>query len=256
MSEKRAGGDMKHGLTGSRPALSILPRTGLIYGCRPLEYGADKYARGNYHGPPPAGVTGAMRLLGYIDAAQRHLTAVTDAVNRALGTGGDMAEAAADRDLEASGNFPASGLPHLAHALASLLIGVSCAVEDGLLPADPGQPWKTQLAPETGLPQKDDPAAERARVASLQLKPSTLKEREEAVFARHAPLRDHAFETLAKYPPQPEPRPSNAKCDDIAYQPGDCSTHVSVSDRPWQVFACESCRAFYGLDELDERDDR
>lgn len=161
--------DMKHGLGGSRPALSILPRTGMIYGGRGIEYGADKYARGNYHGPPPAKLgpnAEALRLLGYIDAAMRHLTHVSDAVNRALGTGGDIAAACGAIDDEASGGFPASELPHLAHALASLLIGVSCAADGKLIPADPGQPWKK--TGEAGLPQKDDAATERARVNHLQ----------------------------------------------------------------------------------------
>lgn len=171
-SAPRAVGDMKHGLGGARPQMSILPRTGLICGGRAIEYGADKYARGNYHGPPPAKLgadAGAKRLLGYIDAAMRHLTHVSDAVNRALGTGGDVAAACAVVDDEASGGFPASMLPHLSHALASLLIGVSCGVDDKLLPADPGQPWKALLAAaEAGLPQKDDPALERARVETLQ----------------------------------------------------------------------------------------
>ncbi len=173
MVAARPIGDMKHGLGGARPQMSILPRAGLIYGCRATEYGASKYARGNYHGPAPVRLgehAGAKRLLGYIDAAMRHLTHVSDAVNRALGTGGDVVASCGVVDDEASGGFPASNLPHLSHALASILIGVSCAVDDGLLPADPGQPWKEWLdaGGEIGLPQKDDPATERARVAELQ----------------------------------------------------------------------------------------
>ncbi len=169
MTAPRQIGDMKHGLGGARPQMSILPRTGLVYGCRATEYGADKYARGNFHGPPPARLgsdAGAKRLLGYIDAGMRHLTHVSEAVNRALGTGGDVNAACAVIDDEASGGFPASNLPHLSHALASLLIGVSCAVDDGLLPPDPGQPWKQWLenGGEIGLPQKDNPAIERERV--------------------------------------------------------------------------------------------
>lgn len=184
--EKRRVGDMKQGLTGSRPKLSIVPRAAMIYITRPLEYGADKYARGNYHGPAPVGVTPVDRLLGYLDAAQRHITRVTESINRAMGTGGDMAAACSTVDDDGGGKFPASDLPDLSHAMASLAIGVSCAIEDGLMPADPGQPWKTALAQlkalaggeyrgplhgksteeiraaqdigELGLPQKDDPA--------------------------------------------------------------------------------------------------
>lgn len=162
-------GDMKAGLTSNRPRLSMVPRTAMIYTCRGMEYGGDKYVRGNYHGEPPPGVTEVERLLGYIDAAMRHCTRVTDAINRALGTGGDLAAACATQDTEASGNFPASMLPDLAHALASLSIGVTCAADAGLLPLDPGAPWRAHL-PERGLPQKDDPATERARVLDLQLR--------------------------------------------------------------------------------------
>lgn len=170
-SRPRQVGDMKHGLGGARPQLSIVPRVGAIYGGRAIEYGADKYARGNYHGPPPAKLgdnAEAKRLLGYIDAAMRHLMHVSDRINRALGTGGDVAAACAAVDDEASGNFPASMLPHLSHALASLLIGVSCAADGKLIPEDPGQPWKAALASaEPGLPQKDNPELERRRVADL-----------------------------------------------------------------------------------------
>lgn len=164
----RPPGDMKQGLTSSRPKMSIVPRSGLIYSVRPLEYGAAKYARANYHGPAPTGVSSVERLLGYLDATQRHITRVTDAINRALGTGGDLVAACRTVDSDGGGKFPASNLPDLAHALASLLIGVTCAVDDGLLPEDPGQPWKELLEPEIGLPQKDDPAAERARVQALR----------------------------------------------------------------------------------------
>ncbi len=171
-SEQRTVGDMKAGLTGAKPKLSILPRTAMNYQARGTEYGEDKYARGNYHGPPPAALgsglrAGALRLLGYIDATQRHLTNVSDALNRALGTGGDLAAAACTRDTDSNGKFPPSNLPDLAHAIASIGIGISCAADDGLIPVDPGRPWDAALK-TAAIPQKDDPAAERARVAALQ----------------------------------------------------------------------------------------
>jgi len=169
---------MKHGLGGSRLQFSQLPRAGLAAATRAIEYGSDKYARSNFYGPPPAKLgddAPAKRLLGYIDAAMRHLTHVSDKINRALGTGGDVAAACRVVDDEASAGFPASNLPHLSHALASLLIGVSCAVDDELLPEDPGQPWRPALAAMTGattgepaIAQKDDPAAERDRVRKLR----------------------------------------------------------------------------------------
>ena len=165
-------GDMKAGLTSSRPKMSIIGRHAAVYDVRGKEYGADKYARGNYHGPPPDGVTPEARVIGYLDALIRHATAITQAYNEALGTGGDTRAAIAVADLEASGGFPASGLPHLAHLAAGIDIAIECAVQDGLVPADPGQPWKISSAGTAGredsLAQKDDPAAERARVARLR----------------------------------------------------------------------------------------
>lgn len=161
--------DMKHGLTSDRPRLTITPRTAQVYTTRALEYGADKYRRGNYHAPPPPHVSEVERLLGYLDAAIRHASEVADRINRAIGAGGDpelLRAACAAADDVASGNFPASGLPHLAHALASLSIGVTCAADAGLLPTDPGQPWRAGERSEA-LAQKDDPAAERARVDAL-----------------------------------------------------------------------------------------
>lgn len=172
VTERRVIGDMKQGLTSGRPKLSIVPGPGKLYGCRGLEYGENKYARGNYYGPPPATTTPVHRFLGYLDATHRHLDAVSDALNRALGTGGDITAACRLIDSVSSGGFPASGLPHVAHAMASLLLLITVGVEDGLLVEDPGQPWKAALAAAkdgnlADLPQKDDPAAERARVAAL-----------------------------------------------------------------------------------------
>src|SRR5262252_5950667 len=130
-NERRAVGDMKAGLTGrhgARVKLSLMPRASMNHAARAIEYGADKYARGNYHGPPPAQLgarADVMRLLGYVDATMRHLTKVADAVNHALGTGGDARAACAVADDDASGQFPPSMLPDLSHAAASLMIGIA-----------------------------------------------------------------------------------------------------------------------------------
>jgi hypothetical protein len=165
---------MKAGLTGAKPRLTIIPRAALNHLTRGLEYGADKYRRGNYHGAPPAALGGdaaALRLLGYLDAAQRHISRVTDAMNRALGTGGDLAAAVLTVDDDATAKFPASMLPDLSHALASLALGITCAADDGLLPLDPGRPWDVAIGStaDAALGQKADPAAERARVDALRL---------------------------------------------------------------------------------------
>lgn len=173
MTDMKAKRDAHERVTCTRPQLSILPYNGKIYGTRGVCYGADKYARGNYFGPPPEGVTPVARFLGYLDAAARHLGKIAHAVNVALGTGGDAVAACAVVDDEASGGFPPSMLPHMAHAIAGLMIAVECGVHDGLLPADPGEPWKAHpmyqavLArrgvASSDLPQKDDPDAEARR---------------------------------------------------------------------------------------------
>lgn len=196
MSDKTAPvGDMKilRNLRESRPELSILQYNGMVYGSRATEYGADKYARGNYFGAPPANVDPVNRFAEYISAAMRHLGKIAQAINVAKGTGGDQAAACAVVDDEASGGFPPSMLPHISHAIAGLMIAVECGINDGLLPADPGQPWKRhpmyadvlerrangakgnkleglrddQIRAQQGLPQKDDPDAERRRVEEL-----------------------------------------------------------------------------------------
>lgn len=137
MGDDSTTGDMKAALTGgAKPPLAAIPRAALNYAARALQWGDRRYERGNYRRPPPPGVTPEARLLAYLDATMRHLTDVADALNKAIGTGGDVHQAAQRPDVE-------SGLPELAHALASLSIGITCAVDDGLLHADPGAPWLT-----------------------------------------------------------------------------------------------------------------
>lgn len=205
MTEKKQIGDMKQGLTGSRPKLSILGRHGLIYTCRGHEYGGDKYARGNYYGPSPIGkdgqpISAVDRFMGYIDAAQRHLAHIAQAVNVAKGTGGDQRAAVACVDDEAAGGFPASMLPHMAHALASLFIGTEVAVMDGLLPADPGQPWVALLkVAGEALTQKDDAAAERARVAALAV---AADERMKLLIEHR--VRQGGYDIMEDFPVRPE----------------------------------------------------
>ncbi len=162
-----------------RPRLSILPYNGQVYAAGATTYGGDKYSRGNYFGPPPAAVAPVDRFLEYLDAAQRHIGKIAQAINIAKGTGGDQRAACALPDDEASGGFPASNLPHIAHAIAGLMIAVECGISDGLLPADPGQPWKRDPmyadvlarrgAAPVALAQKDDPDAERKRVVDAKL---------------------------------------------------------------------------------------
>jgi hypothetical protein len=124
--------------------MSTLPRAALVYAARAMEYGDFRYRRGNYYGPPPDGVRPEERLLVYLDAILRHATAVTESLNRAIGTGGNLTAAACVQD-------PDSGLPHLAHLLASAMLAITVAEDDDLVPADPGTPW-TEASPSPPAP--------------------------------------------------------------------------------------------------------
>lgn len=161
--------------SAARPQLSMLPYNALVYQTRGTSYGGDKYARSNFMSPP-AGVDAFERFSEYLDAALRHLTKIAHAMTIARAHGTDRAAACAVPDDDGSPHFPPSMLPHLAHALAGLGIAVEIGVMGGLLPADPGEPWKQHPqydevlarrgATGAALAQKDDPDAERARISS------------------------------------------------------------------------------------------
>jgi hypothetical protein len=141
-----SGRDLKAGLTGTKPQLAQLPFEALVYPCRALEYGGlpkpfGKYQLGNYHRPAPDNIDPAERVLGYLSAMLRHGGRVVSAVTRAKGVGGDVKAAFASRDDDHDGKFPPSMLPDLAGMAASALLAIQTAINDGLIPADPGRPW-------------------------------------------------------------------------------------------------------------------
>lgn len=131
-------GDMKEGLTNGKPQLSQIPHAAQVYASRSFEYGSQKYERGNYLRPTVDRLADFDRLASYLDAALRHITKVTTEMNRARGCTDkseiDLKTAAACIDVE-------SGLPHLCGAMCSIMMAVQQAVDAGLIPADPGQPW-------------------------------------------------------------------------------------------------------------------
>jgi hypothetical protein len=96
-----AGGDLKTG--AGKVALSHLPWGGLIEVGKVVDYGAAKYARGNWRQPPSPEYAHK-----YISAALRHI-----------------AEAASTAD-PGSAVDAESGLSHLAHAACSLLFIIDC----------------------------------------------------------------------------------------------------------------------------------
>lgn len=130
--------DMKQGM-GRKPPLAQVPPALLNYAARAHQYGADKYQLGNYLREAPEGMTDMDRLLEYISAAQRHLAAWADSIIRHLGGGKNRA-----LDLDTACHAPdsESGLPHAAHAAASLGMALQQAADAGLMPLDPGAPWE------------------------------------------------------------------------------------------------------------------
>lgn len=84
-----------------KPRLSLVPPSGLIYAALAMANGADKYGAYNWRAKK-------IQSMIYIEACLRHLYAYMDGEE----------------------NAPDSGVPHLGHALATLLILID-AIETG-----------------------------------------------------------------------------------------------------------------------------
>lgn len=119
-----SAGDLKAGRRGIKPPLHWIPMWALAGVSRVFDYGARKYAPGNWvkaateQNPQDA-------LADYMSAAQRHWAAIQHADD-----GGIAAFDAIDGE---------SGLPHIDHLLCSLVMLRGIGQRAGLLPADPGQ---------------------------------------------------------------------------------------------------------------------
>ncbi len=140
VDEGETPGDMKAGSSGIKSPVYYISPAMEIYGGRAHQYGEEKYAKGNYLRPQLQG-TDLDRMLDYIAATKRHLSAAADSIIRYIGKGrnaqGDANKAAFAPDKE-------SKLPHLAHAVASLSMLLQQAVDSGLLPEDPGVTWRAR----------------------------------------------------------------------------------------------------------------
>lgn len=128
--------DMKEGLRGGKPSLSHMPIGALTWAARVFQYGAKKYERGNYLRPQVDKRADFDRLEAYIDAALRHIYAVTTEMEWMRG----------NTDLDQGYQLLIGGyqdseskLPHLAHALCSLMMAIQQGINAGILPADPGE---------------------------------------------------------------------------------------------------------------------
>jgi hypothetical protein len=162
--------DLKEGLSSARKADVTQARGGIKrYLSRACEYGNAKYARANFLRPTVEGGKrgggGAVeqtradfeRFRSYLRAASSHLDAVLDsmeyhqAIDNELVDADGMRRAAYAEDEDAKPGCPigASGLPHVAHAVASLMMAIEQATLYGLLPHDPGQPWVARTVTTT-----------------------------------------------------------------------------------------------------------
>lgn len=177
--------DMKEGLSSTRKADITHVRTPLmVYTSRNSDYGSFKYERGNYLRPVvPEGYTGVPtkadfeRYRAYLRAALSHLVQQLDSLETHLSTDpkledvGGMRDSAyaVDTDEDTSGKVGPSFLPHIGGTCASLNMALAQAVRCGLIPSDPGQPWRDEkcVSPvaETARAQwRRDEAAKRDRL--------------------------------------------------------------------------------------------
>ena len=154
--------DLKEGLSSARKADITHMRTPfLVYGSRACEYGDQKYERANYARPMPNIQEDFKRLRAYLRAVISHVLHVLDqmeyhqSLDYELQDVKGMLEAcyAEDTDTKPGQEIGASGLPHLCGAVASLNLAITQAVRAGLLPEDPGTPWRDQEVIEPEPPQ-------------------------------------------------------------------------------------------------------
>jgi hypothetical protein len=141
--------DLKEALgSGRKPDTSHMRTPTEVYCARNGEYGDDKYQRSNYLRPAGGIAAEFRRHRTYLRAVRSHAGLILDAMERhqamdpELTDEAGMIAAVRDPDLDTDGRFPASGLPHHGGIVASINMAITQAVEYGLLPKDPGQPWK------------------------------------------------------------------------------------------------------------------
>ena len=153
--------DVKEALGNARkPDLTHLRSSFATYTVRPCEYGCDKYERANFlratgnvaHRTPTA--EDFTRLRVYLRAAMSHVMKTLDSMEQHQANdpnlldveGMKRAAYAVDLDTKPGQKIGASFLPHIAPACSSLMMAISQAVACGLLPEDPGTPWRDPIA--------------------------------------------------------------------------------------------------------------
>lgn len=144
--------DMKAALgNGSKPDLTHVRTAIMTYIARACEYGSAKYERANYMRPTKNDTPAEnfKRFRSYLRSAYSHIGKTLDRMELHLALDPNLEDTegmrkaafAADPDVTPGAKVGASGLPHVAHAGAGLMMAIVQAVLYGLLPEDPGQPW-------------------------------------------------------------------------------------------------------------------
>lgn len=164
--------DMKEGLSSSRKAdTTHIRRSFQIYTCRPCEYGSDKYERANFMRPAaPTNVDMDVQMRAAFERLRKYLRAARDHIDECLESmerhqsqdpkltdveGMKQAAYAMDTDVTPGSKIGASLLPHVAPACASLMMAITQATDAGLLPKDPGTPWRTVSVSHATNPQNN-----------------------------------------------------------------------------------------------------
>ena len=157
--------DMKEGMSSSRKAdTTHIRRSFQIYTCRPCEYGTDKYERANFMRPAaPTNVDMDVQMRAAFERFRKYLRAARDHIDECLESmerhqsqdpkltdveGMKVAAYAVDTDVAPGSKIGASMLPHVAPACASLMMAITQATDAGLLPKDPGTPWRINIVRE------------------------------------------------------------------------------------------------------------
>lgn len=118
--------DLKRKTAAGKPPLQLLQLYALTGAARVREYGDSKYAPGNW-----------LRAADEPETYQRYAGAALRHISAMQGEGGNFTAAScAYEDLPSEGG---SGLPHIDHAIMSLVMLRELLIHHNHLPVDPGQ---------------------------------------------------------------------------------------------------------------------
>jgi len=147
--------DLKEALSsGRKPDITHARTPLLVYVARGCEYGdstqGGKYIRANYLRPTEDLKADFLRYRAYLRAVVSHASQILDSLELHQAMDPDLTDvegmkvAAYAKDVDAAPGCTvgASRLPHACGLAASINMVITQAVNAGLIPADPGQPWR------------------------------------------------------------------------------------------------------------------